>query len=425
MGRQRGMNDKDSTRSSEPVIVELLALLDRLPAPVRRKMEKELQDLLALVRDRRPPRFLMVGRRGSGKSSLLNAVFGRRVAEVGPVRSQTGAAEWRRYEQGGRSLDILDTRGLQEGSGPAEADSASNPVESIGQAIDDRPPDAVLFLIKAKEVDSAVAGDLDALEEILDRIRDAHGCEPPVLGVVTQCDEVDPPDVRRLPTDDPDKNRNIHEAVEVLRGHMRARPALAPRLVRVLPTVGYVAHRPDGAIDPERDFRWNIQALVGLLLEELPDQAKLDFARLAQVQKFQARVAEQVVTVCAAVAGGIGAQPLPMADLPLLTSLQTLMVATVAYVAGRDLTLQSTRELLVSLGVLGPSGITLREVARGAVKLVPGFGHAVSGAVAAGGTYVIGRAAILYFIDRAPVAQVREALRMRRIFSRRRGGPPG
>jgi uncharacterized protein (DUF697 family)/predicted GTPase len=414
------MKDSDSSRSAEQLIVELLALLDRLPAPVRRKMERELADLLALVRDRRPPRFLLVGRRGSGKSSLLNAVFGRLVAEVGPVRTQTGAAEWRRYEENGRSLDILDTRGLQEGSNPAEGDFAGSPIESIAQAIEERSPDAVLFLVKAKEVDSAVAGDLDALEEIMKRIRQTHGAEPPIVGVVTQCDEVDPPDVPRLPTDDPDKNRNIQEAVEVMGEHIRSRADLRHRLVQVLPTVAYMGHRPDGSVDPQRDYRWNIHELVGLLLEELPNEAKLDFARLAQVQVFQARVAEQVVTVCTAVAGGVGAQPIPVADMPLLTSLQTLMVGTIAYVGGRELSLQATREFLVSMGVVGASGLTLREGARALIKIVPGFGHAVSGGVAAAGTYALGRAAISYFIDRAPAAEVREALRMRRIFRRRR-----
>jgi uncharacterized protein (DUF697 family)/predicted GTPase len=418
------MRDEETTGGAEKLILELLALLNRLPAPVRRKMEAELRDLLALVRDRRPPRFLLVGRRGSGKSTLINAVFGRHVAEVGPVRAQTGAARWRRFEHADRSVDILDTRGLQEGSAPVEGDAAPSALESIAQAVKDRAPDAVLFLIKAKEVDSAVGADLDALEALLSQIHKAHGTSLPLVGIVTQCDEVDPPDLRRLPTDDPAKNAHIQQAVDLLAEHVSRRPALAPSLVQVLPTVGYAAHLPDGSIDPERDYRWNVDALVGLLLEELPDEAKLDFARLARVQDFQRRTAEQVVRVCAGIAAGIGAQPIPVADMPILTSLQAVMVGSIAYIAGRDLDMHAVRELLVSLGVLAPAGITLREVARAAVKLVPGLGNAASGAIAASGTYMLGRAAILYFIDGAPVGQVREALGSRRIVGRWRKGAP-
>lgn len=409
------MTGEDETPPSyEELLVQLLSLLRRLPAPVRRKMEGELRDLLALLRDRRPPRLLLVGRRGSGKSTLLNAVFGRRVAEVGAVRAQTGAARWCRYERDGRAADILDTRGVQEGGGPAEAMDAETPRESIRQAVQESPPDAVLFLIKAKEVDAAVAGDLEALEGVLADLDRAHGGSTPLVAVLTQCDELDPPDVRRLPADDATKNAHIQQAEQVLREHIESRAALAPRLVRVVPTVAYARYRADGSIDPERDYRWHIDALVGFVLDELPDDAKLDFARLARVRRYQKQVAQRVISVCAGVAGGIGAQPIPLADMPILTTLQALMITAVAYVAGRDLTAVAARDFLVSLGVVGPAALGFREVARGLVKLVPGFGNAISGAVAASGTLVVGRAAIAYFIDEASVAQARRLLRKRR-----------
>jgi uncharacterized protein (DUF697 family) len=48
-----------------------------------------------------------------------------------------------------------------------------------------------------------------------------------------------------------------------------------------------------------------------------------------------------------------------------------------------------------------------REGARAAVKVLPGFGNAISGAIAGGATYTLGRAATAYFIEGTPLPEVR------------------
>ena len=72
----------------------LEGLLPALPAPLRDKLTGELQTVKELLMEARPPKLLFVGRRGAGKSSLVNAIVGEPVAEVGAVLAQTATATW-------------------------------------------------------------------------------------------------------------------------------------------------------------------------------------------------------------------------------------------------------------------------------------------------------------------------------------------
>src|ERR1700733_6016363 len=103
---------------------DLMAALLRLeemlkPLPGTAGLREKMADLRRLLVEQRAPRVALVGRRGSGKSSLVNALFGRKVAELGHEKAQTGAGVWWQYGNELGTLEVLDTRGLQEGSRPA------------------------------------------------------------------------------------------------------------------------------------------------------------------------------------------------------------------------------------------------------------------------------------------------------------------
>ncbi len=57
------------------IIKTLLEQVSRLPPPLNQYLEIQLNELITLVEDIRSPRFMMIGRRGAGKSSLINAIF--------------------------------------------------------------------------------------------------------------------------------------------------------------------------------------------------------------------------------------------------------------------------------------------------------------------------------------------------------------
>src|SRR5882672_3738436 len=135
---------EDPLKALARAIVRLEELLDRLPADVARDLRIRIATLRTVMLEKRPPALVLVGRRGAGKSSLVNALFGSKVAELGHVTAQTGRGRWYEYKREGGSMSILDTRGLQEGSVPTEGHAATSALESIASELRLKAPDLVV-----------------------------------------------------------------------------------------------------------------------------------------------------------------------------------------------------------------------------------------------------------------------------------------
>src|SRR5580700_3529493 len=121
----------DPLKTLARAIVRLEELLDRLPVDLARDLRARIATLRTLMLEKRPPALVLVGRRGAGKSSVVNALFGTKVAELGHVTAQTGRGRWFEYARDGGSMSILDTRGVQEGSLPAEGDGGKSALDAL------------------------------------------------------------------------------------------------------------------------------------------------------------------------------------------------------------------------------------------------------------------------------------------------------
>lgn len=146
-------------------------------------------------------------------------------------------------------------------------------------------------------------------------------------------------------------------------------------------------------------------AFLETLCASLPAPAQLEFARLTNARRAQAFIASSLLKSFSAVCGVIGLQPIPLADLPILATMQSLMVGMIIHTTGRPVTLKLVGEFLGALGLSVGAGFVFREAARAAVRFIPFWGNAVSGFVAGAGTYAIGRAAIAYFVDDSPIQE--------------------
>lgn len=405
-------------RDLSATLTQIEGMLEELPGDAAKKVRTKVKKVRELLVDQRSPRFALVGRRGSGKSSLVNALFGEPVAEVGHVVAQTGTPTWYSYETDRGRLDFLDTRGFQEAHQPAEGDEAQTALESILLELERQCPDCLLFLVKASEVGAAIDEDLRQTEELLDRLHRIHGAKVPLVAVITQCDLIEPKDVRLHRPDDEDerdirdKRERVKRAERIVEDKVRSVKALRDHLVASIGVSAYQSWRPDGS--RRSDQRWQIDALVTYLYEKLPESARMELVRLAQVRTLQKRMARSLTALVAGMCGALAFSPIPVADIGPITSLQVALVVAVGYIGGRNLSTSTATEFLGALGVNVGVGFALRETARALLRLLPGAGSWVSASVAFAGTWAIGEAASAYFIEGVSIDEAKTRWRKAR-----------
>jgi predicted GTPase len=396
------------------IVQTLEELLENSPVPLTKSTKEKIKVLREMLLQQRPPRFALVGRRGSGKSSLINAFFGEYVAEVGHEKAQTGKAKWWHYKGEIGEVEVLDSRGFQEGSKPDEADLAQDPFESISTAIELKSPDAILFLIKAKDVDSGVDTDLMDLQKIGGFVNDTHKFFPPILAIITHCDELEPKNTKLHISDSDDeeeyneKIKRVSALEKLLTDKITAIPVLKDHLIsRVLGVSSYQSWKRDKT--KRDDERWRIDKLIKYLSNELPNEAQIELARVSQLKNLQEEISLTLTHTSAAICSGIAAIPVPIADIVPITSVQISLISGIAYTAGRQLSFELACEFLAALGFNLGAGFTLREISRALWKwLLPGGGSIISASVAYAGTYAIGKAAIAHFIFDTPKEKLSE-----------------
>lgn len=204
-----------------------------------------VEALRAIVTLGPAPRVAAVGRRGAGKSALLNALANAPLARTGDVADTTLRSRvWPLAGDLGPFV-WLDAPGFRAGGRAGRRDEVTAAVASFGATV-------IAHCVAATEVDAAIDDDLDDLAAV-------RAVTPaPVVAIVTRVDELEPPDVTLPPFDDPDKQCHITAACATLARHLAGRGVTAP----VVPACALAAWR-DGALT--YDARWNLPTLAEAL----------------------------------------------------------------------------------------------------------------------------------------------------------------
>lgn len=368
-------------------------------------MGPALDELRELVLKSRPPVLFLVGRSGHGKSSVINALCGKQVADVGDVKPTTREARTYHvlFNNGESAWDLVDSRGLFESTSPSGGPREDVVEQCIGDMLK-HEPDVVMHVISAPEV-RALASDLREFGRIIKRASDKVGHTIPTIVVLTKPDALGNP--REWPPDDLARKKAdlVEEAVryttrDVLGVDLRrARPLHSGK-----PLYGYrIPHHPDyKAVIPactlwDPQYQWNIETLQEFIGGELPKASQLDYYQALRKKHLLRKLAAGVTKRFAAIAGTIGSSPIPTSDIFLLSPLQFLLIAIIGGLSCRPVGESTCKEYTVAIGAAGAAGWCLRTAAQQLAKLIPWGGPVLSGAIAATGTLALGKSAEAYF----------------------------
>ncbi|MBW6469138.1 MAG: hypothetical protein K0B85_08290 [Coriobacteriia bacterium] len=244
----------------------------------------------------------------------------------------------------------------------------------------------------------------DAPDELIDAVRDRF--RPGTSNARLQI-EVAEPDVRVPLRDTSDAviavvgSGRSGIAATLAEARDRAIPALAVGLADSLRDVAeYVAHPYADTVAALDGARVIDDEVSAWLVERLSGK------RLALAHNFafmRKAVADEAVKATALQNALIGTVVIiPGADMPLMTLNQAKMLLQIAAAYGQRLGAERVKELAAVVG----GGFALRAVARQLLVFVPGFGWAVKGAIAYGGTIAMGKAAVGYFEEGFDLAEI-------------------
>ena len=347
------------------VVERLEAFVGRLPATIQKPILSELTPLKELFLQQRPPRFIVTG---PAKSSLSQAVA---LLFPGFRPGQTDEADgandlWEEFKLADRgTVFVIDAR-----TDPGARD------DKLKMALQSHPADIILFLVEDDRgrLRKSVWQDLVQLA----RQNDQHDDLTKIVGAIMSSSST-----RRKGDAKPE------------RAESAAR--LRQLLVTAFPEPGRVLGAFSIGTAPE--FERQGQTMMMAIARALPNEARIEIARISGDKEAQAEIAQLLVKSTTAICTAIGAQPIPLADLPILTTLQLVMVSGIMYLSGREKSLRAATEFVGALGANVGAGMLLRQGTRAILKFFPGWGNVVSGMVAGAGTYAIGRAAIAYFLE--------------------------
>lgn len=412
-------------------------LIDKLPDAIPEKTrtmlkdtilgDKDLKKLMDGIDAHRPPRIFLIGRTGVGKSSFINALCGDYVAPVSDTVSCTETANvYKCMDEARVFMEILDTRGI------AESESLNSDVsaeEMLHSQIKEFSPDVAIMMLNCTHRDDIVS-DVEFLKKVAKDYAVTNSMRLPIVVVVNKCDEM-APSRHKAPEHYPqNKVDKIQEMVKYYKDIIVKNGLKIDNIVPVSSLIDWqtpdgievdvetIANLPKHDIDNLKiafDGRYRMEELLDILEEAILDfEAQMGLRMAARLKDVVHKIAKHLNNVFSGISATVALTPIPTSDIYVLLIIQSLLVALIASLSGRELSLDAAKEFIFSVGGVGTLGYGFKVVAQQASKLLnvvwPGSGSAVSSAVAFAGTYAVGNASIAYYIDDQNIEVVKKKM---------------
>ena len=301
------------------------------------------------------------GKTGVGKSTLINAIFGEDVAETGIGGPVTQGSHLYIHVNG--HFGVLDTPGLEIGK---DSLTIMQDLEQYVQEMRRSPlaeqVHVVWYCVRATD------RRFEDTEETFIRALDRLGL--PVLLVFTQV---------------PMRGGLYHPDALELANTIRDRDLPLngePIFLTYAKADEFAGYEPHG-----------LQNLLDATFRVAPQGALAALTAAQKIDMSRKRTAaNKAIGVAVAAAATAGATPIPFSDAAILVPIQLTMMASISHIYDVRIDKATTAALAATTAATAGG----RSLAAGLIKLVPGFGSVVGGAIAAGVasgiTWAVGRA---------------------------------
>ena len=298
---------------------------------------------------------LILGKTGVGKSTLINSAFHEELAKTGvgkPVTEHIRPLSKRDFP-----LTIYDTPGLElSGSHTAEkllAEVKTLVKKGIHSGSVSEAIHCIWYCISTPthRIEQA---EIDFLKGLC---TDSYTRDVPIVIVLTQSYSTS--DARALMREIEKERLPIDKII--------------PVLAKIYVIDGMVIKRPYG-----------LEELMNAMDEIIPEAVRTTFTSVEKANLgLKKKAAHSAVLRAASRAATIGAVPIPVADATLLIPNQVAMIAKITSIFG--ISMPKGTIMAVLSGLLGTSGATIggRTIVTSLLKLIPGAGSVVGGAISA------------------------------------------
>lgn len=298
---------------------------------------------------------IVAGKTGVGKSTLINATFRENLAEIGIGKPVTD--HMRKISKNGFPLSIYDTRGFELGK-EVQTQVKQEVIETIKKGYESKNINNIVHCIWYCINSTSNRVEPEELEWLKELSKDDQVAQVPIIVILTQSISKKSTQVLR--------NLILNENLNI---------------VQVVPVLA-----EDYFINDEYIVKsYGLEELIKVMGESLPDELidtlqNVQKASLAEKQiKAHAIVASAMIT-----AAGEGAIPIPFADCAVLIPTQIAMITSITMVFGLEVNQSIITAFLSS--TIGAGGATLlgKTIVQNLVKLIPGIGTVIGGAISAG-----------------------------------------